>query len=366
MNFFERLFRQNLINKTMGSNSVAPDGIVRNNAPNNGLLSNNNKGFFGSFNNINPNLILGANMIGQGIQGKDPFSSFAPALQQTGQLQSQFMQMEEMKNKMAENKKARDLAQKQRNYFESLPDNHPFKALAEAFPKAAATGVIQMELKNIDETYKKDKDKKKAIQDFTKNIQDREEKLATAYIGNKVVQEFDAATQSVTKLFSGLEANDGVGDLAAIFTFMKTLDPSSVVRESEFATAENSSGVYRKFWNLRNKVMKGERLTKEQRNEFKEVALGLYQQQQQGLDNIQNSFSQIADNQGLNIDNIFIDSDIRPRFENIIDKAAPGAEKQSFTKFRLPPGARLVDYKDGKYFFQVPGRKDFIVTDGLR
>jgi len=366
MSIFDRLFRQKKLMDMMGNNSVAPDGIVKNNAPNNGLLSSNNKGFFGSFNNINPNLILGANMIGQGIQGKDPFSSFAPALQQTGQLQSQFMQMEEMKNKMAENKKARDLAQKQRNYFDSLPDNHPFKDVAEAFPSAAAQGVIQMELKKIDDTYKIKKDRNKAILDFKKNIQDREEKLATSYIGNKVVQEFDSATQSVTKLFSGLDANDGVGDLAAIFTFMKTLDPGSVVRESEFATAENTSGVYRKFWNLHNKVLRGERLTKDQRNEFKEVALGLYQQQQQGLDNIQNSFGQIAANQGLNIDNIFIDSDIRPRFESVKDTAAPGAEKQTFSTKRLPPGARLVDYQDGKYFFQVPGRKDFIVTDGLR
>ena len=208
MSIFDRLFRQKKLMDMMGNNSVAPDGIVKNNAPNNGLLSSNNKGFFGSFNNINPNLILGANMIGQGIQGKDPFSSFAPALQQTGQLQSQFMQMEEMKNKMAENKKARDLAQKQRNYFESLPDNHPFKALAEAFPKAAATGVIQMELKNIDENYKKDKDKKKAIQDFTKNIQDQENKLFTAYQSNKVVQDFDQSTQGITKLLQGLEANN--------------------------------------------------------------------------------------------------------------------------------------------------------------
>jgi hypothetical protein len=360
---FDKRFRELLMMDFATKNQNA--GLLDSNAnATNGLL-NNSGGFFGNLGNINPNIMLGANIIGQGIQGKDPFSSFAPALQQTGQIQSQFMQMEEMKRKMEENKKARKLANEQRNYFESLPDDHPFKDLAKAFPSAAAQGVIQMELKKIDDLYKTSKDKNKAILDFKKNIQDREEKLATAYIGNKVVQEFDSATQSVTKLLSALDAEDGVGDLAAIFTFMKTLDPSSVVRESEFATAENSSGVYRKFWNLRNKVMKGERLTEEQRNEFKEVALGLYQQQQQGLDNIQNSFSQIANNQGLNIDNIFIDSDIRPKFEKVVEMAAPGT-KQTTKISRLPPGARLVDYKDGKYFFQVPGRKDFIVTDGLR
>ena len=365
MNFFERLFRQNLMNKTMGSNSVAPDGIVRNNAPNSGLLSNNNKGFFGSFNNINPNLILGANMIGQGIQGKDPFSSFAPALQQTGQLQSQFMQMEEMKNKMAENKKARDLAQKQRNYFESLPDNHPFKALAEAFPKAAATGVIQMELKNIDETYKKDKDKKKAIQDFTKNIQDQENKLFTAYQSNKVVQDFDQSTQGITKLLQGLEANNGAGDVAAIFTFMKTLDPSSVVREGEFATAENSSGALAKFWNLHNKLLRGDRLTEKQAEMFKDLGINLYKQNQMAVDNVRKNFTELANNQGLNIDNIFVDSDLRPKYENVVEMGAPGSE-QTTKVSRVPAGAVLVDYKDGKYYFKIPGRKDFLVTDGFK
>ena len=29
-------------------------------------------------------------------------------------------------------------------------------------------------------------------------------------------------------------------------------------------------------------------------------------------------------------------------------------------------GAILVDYQDGKYFFQVPGRKEFLVTDGFK
>jgi hypothetical protein len=170
----------------------------------------------GLLTNIPQGAILGSAIYSQGIQGKDPFSAFLPAVTQTSQIQSQFLQMEEMKRKMKENVEARKLAEKQRNYFDSLDDNHPFKDVAEAFPSAAAQGVIQMELKKIDDTYKIKKDRNKAILDYKKNIQDQENKLFTAYQGNKVVQEFDASTASVTKLLAGLEANNGAGDVAAI------------------------------------------------------------------------------------------------------------------------------------------------------
>ena len=38
----------------------------------------------------NPNLILGASIIGQGVKGKDPFSSVIPALTETGNIQKMF------------------------------------------------------------------------------------------------------------------------------------------------------------------------------------------------------------------------------------------------------------------------------------
>jgi len=319
----------------------------------------------GLLGNIPQGAILGSAIFGQGIQGRDPFSALLPAVAQTSQIQSQFLQMEEMKRKMEENVKARKQAEKQRNYFESLPSDHPFKELAKAFPNTAATAVVNLELKKIDDTYTKQQDKKKAIADYTKNVQDQENKLFSSYQSNKVVQDFDQATQGVTKLLQGLEADDGAGDVAAIFTFMKTLDPSSVVREGEFATAENSSGAFRKFWNLHNKLLRGERLTDPQRESFKQVGINLYQQNEKALDNVRSNFSQIAANQGLNIDNIFVDSDIRPKFESVVEMAAPGTTQTTKTQ-RVPPNAVLVDYEDGKYYFKVPGRRDYLVTDGYK
>jgi hypothetical protein len=44
-------------------------------------------GLLGGLSNINPNLLIGANILGQGIQGTDPFSAITPAVLQTAQIQ---------------------------------------------------------------------------------------------------------------------------------------------------------------------------------------------------------------------------------------------------------------------------------------
>lgn len=52
----------------------------------------NNQGFFGGnltgglLSNINPTLLIGADIIGSGVQGKDPFSSLIPALTKTAKI----------------------------------------------------------------------------------------------------------------------------------------------------------------------------------------------------------------------------------------------------------------------------------------
>lgn len=66
------------------------------------------------------------------------------------------------------------------------------------------------------------------------------------------------------------------GDLSLIFAYMKMLDPSSVVREGEFATAQNTAGVPVRIRNAYNKIMTGERLAPEQRADFINQAKNVY------------------------------------------------------------------------------------------
>lgn len=57
-------------------------------------------------------------------------------------------------------------------------------------------------------------------------------------------------------------------DISLIFSFMKVLDPSSVVRETEFATAQNAAGVPERVTNIYNRLLSGQRLSPEQRADF--------------------------------------------------------------------------------------------------
>lgn len=70
----------------------------------------------------------------------------------------------------------------------------------------------------------------------------------------------------------------GAGDLALIYNYMKMLDPGSVVRESEFATAAASGSLGERFKAAGEKILKGERLSNDMRADFVDRSNKLYQQ----------------------------------------------------------------------------------------
>jgi len=67
------------------------------------------------------------------------------------------------------------------------------------------------------------------------------------------------------------------GDLSFIFSYMKMLDPGSVVREGEFANAQNAAGVPDQIRNLYNRVSQGQRLNDAQRADFTNQARSIYE-----------------------------------------------------------------------------------------
>lgn len=89
------------------------------------------------------------------------------------------------------------------------------------------------------------------------------------------------------------------GDLALIFGYMKMLDPGSVVRETEFATAQNAAGVPQIVRNLFNQVQTGERLSPEQRRLYLGQASNLYEQQRSTHVAERQAYSQIGVRMGI-------------------------------------------------------------------
>lgn len=94
------------------------------------------------------------------------------------------------------------------------------------------------------------------------------------------------------------------GDIALIFNYMKMLDPNSVVREGEFATAENAGGVSQQVRAQWNKLIKGERLTEDQRQQFVRQAKAQYMAAFDQYKTMSDRFSGLATGYGLDPENI--------------------------------------------------------------
>mgnify|MGYP000266936550 CR=1 FL=1 len=99
--------------------------------------------------------------------------------------------------------------------------------------------------------------------------------------------------------------DSAVGDLSLIFGYMKMLDPGSVVREGEFATAQNAAGVPERIQNIYNQVVSGQRLSPSQRTSFKGQAGKLYSTAQTQEATVRQGIERIAKGYGLNTANIF-------------------------------------------------------------
>ncbi len=96
------------------------------------------------------------------------------------------------------------------------------------------------------------------------------------------------------------------GDLALIFNYMKMLDPGSTVREGEFATAQNSTGVPGMVVNFYNQLLTGGRLNETQRKDFTAQAAKLLTAAQSQQQFAADQFRSIAKRSGLNPENVVV------------------------------------------------------------
>ena len=126
------------------------------------------------------------------------------------------------------------------------------------------------------------------------------------------------------------------GDLALIFNYMKMLDPGSVVREGEFATAQNAAGVPDRIKNLYNNLTRGERLNPEQRKMFGKQAEALFNQAGEQEKTVRSGIERIAKGYGLKTENIFYaPTETAPTAPGAPPPAAPGAPAPATAAVRV-------------------------------
>jgi hypothetical protein len=118
---------------------------------------------------------------------------------------------------------------------------------------------------------------------------------------------------------------DAAGDLSLIFAYMKILDPNSVVREQEFANAQNAAGVPDRVRNLYNQVMQGTRLNPEQRRQFLSQAEALFDNAKTNQKQVRDTYSNRAKQWGIP-EHMVLDDD--PMFTTVKLQAPDGTVRE--------------------------------------
>jgi hypothetical protein len=138
--------------------------------------------------------------------------------------------------------------------------------------------------------------------DPTKTFE-QEEKLRKEYQGRTKV--YGELGTTFSNIQSSANAKSGPGDIALITGFMKMLDPGSVVRETEFATARDTAGLYTRLENSLKKAESGQFLQPNQRQEFVNLAKQYYESAQKKAGEDKKALGVVVKNYRLNPENVF-------------------------------------------------------------
>jgi len=198
----------------------------------------------GLLGNIPQGTILGASLIGQGIQGRDPFSAFIPAFAQTAQLQKYMTP--KLGFKILSKEEAKEI----------IPNADPNKIYQQNL-ETKQISTIGGDGININTA-----NPAKVPLDIRQQYQ-AESKDFIARKDNR-----NAILSNLNVKFDDRSATD---DFSVIYKYYKFLDPNSVVKESEFKTLEEVGGVADRIRAIVPKFTKGNRLTKNQVKGLKEA-----------------------------------------------------------------------------------------------
>lgn len=228
----------------------------------------------------------------------NPLQGFAPALEQAQTQTAREQQMAQEQKDRAETDAAR---QEMAKYAMSVvPDQ--LKGLAQTDPQGALTIWQQMQPKQ-GESFTLGAGEVRygpggeVIAQGGPDMGDSfgyEKDLYAQYTAAPPVKQYQDVKSGFERVRSSASADSGVGDLGVVYGFMKMLDPGSVVREGEFATAENTSGVPEQVMGMYNRLISGERLTPAQRSQFVQQAEQLYGETASNLSATNDQFSSRA------------------------------------------------------------------------
>jgi len=152
---------------------------------------------------------------------------------------------------------------------------------------------------------------------------------------------FITTRDAVQKIENAAESKTGAGDIALVYGYMKALDPGSTVREGEYATAANASGVPDTVSNLYNRVLRGEKLPEPTRQQMVAEAKKLLGAAQANQTKIDSYYRGLSERYKLNPQNVLTDY-----------------SSGTFAHTATGPDGHKIGSNDGKSWFDLQtGRK---------
>lgn len=156
---------------------------------------------------------------------------------------------------------------------------------------------------------------------------DNERALFTSFRGEQIVKDFNSTLNKKLSVEGIVKSGvGGPGDLALVYEFMKALDPSSVVRETEYATAAASGNIFAGYMARFNGYLKenGGFLPPQVQKSFLSIIDTKYKVAKQQYDNAKSQYRELAKRQGLNPDNVVIGYEgAAPEEENRVEVISP-------------------------------------------
>lgn len=169
----------------------------------------------------------------------------------------------------------------------------------------------------------------------------------------RAISGYRGAYEGYQRLIEALSFEGGIADVSAVFSFMKALDPTSVVREGEFAVTANAGGLYDKLNNIMDRYSKGDLLPDAVKREMYTVATELMNSYTNSYDQLYGDYSRKA--QLLN----FTDGDIETFFGSRMTLPQP-PERGMFLQQLGPLRSNMNDPID------LTPDLDDLVEEGLR
>lgn len=142
-----------------------------------------------------------------------------------------------------------------------------------------------------------------------KNVHN-EMQLSSNFVTNQLVkdtQDSSVGIQKIREAFADQTNSKNpnqFNDMALIFNYMKVLDPGSVVREGEYATAQKNAGLLERMGVSVDKIKDGSSLSVDQRQKIAEAAELQFDATLQKYHSFKQSYDSTAQRYGLNPENV--------------------------------------------------------------